>query len=125
MLPKNILVSTDYDYKYDIFTITKREKYNYNTSVELEPGLILDFDDDGVPASFEILDASKLFNIKNKQYLSNPKDVQMFIKITEQMISIEVKVVVMVHQKEKVSVFDFLAVNDIKIPSLNLELATA
>ncbi|MDR2830670.1 MAG: DUF2283 domain-containing protein, partial [Methanobrevibacter sp.] len=101
---KNILINADYDYKYDIFTITKKEKYDYKTSLELETGVILDIDENNNPVSLEILDASKVFNVRNKKNLVNFNDVNMSIKVTEQVISVEVKVSTMFHQKKEVNV---------------------
>jgi uncharacterized protein YuzE len=120
----SILINADYDYDCDIFTITKKEKYDYKTSLELEEGIILDFDTNNTPVSLEILDASKVFNIKEKQYLTNFKDVHMSIIINEDLINIEVKISTMIHQKTKVNVFDSKIINNINAPVMNSELAT-
>jgi hypothetical protein len=58
----------------------------------LKTDVILDFDENNVPVSLGMLNASKVFNVKDKKHLVNFKDVNMIIVATEQVISSEVKI---------------------------------
>ena len=60
----------DYDEFCDNLGIKIDEKFKYLESVEMEDGIILDFDVNNRPVSLEILDASKRLNIP-KESLNN------------------------------------------------------
>jgi uncharacterized protein YuzE len=56
-----------------------KDDYEYKESVELDERIILDFDKNDISVALEILDASKIFDVPDKQYLSNKESVNMSI----------------------------------------------
>ena len=52
-----------YDYTYDVLAIKVTRPFKYDKTVEMDEGVLLDFDVDSVPVSLEILDASKRLNV--------------------------------------------------------------
>ena len=52
-----------YDYSSDVLGVKVKNDFIYHETVELEDGVLLDFDKNDVPVSLEIMDASKRFNI--------------------------------------------------------------
>lgn len=55
-----------YDISSDILGIKVNRKFQYGETVEMDEGLLLDFDINNNPVSLEILDASKTFEISQK-----------------------------------------------------------
>jgi uncharacterized protein YuzE len=121
---KPIEIESMYDYHFDVFGIRVKDDYKYKESLELEEGIILDFDEDNFPVALEILDASKILKIPDKQYLNNRKSVKMNICITDEIISLEVEVGVIIHHKNDIKILDSSAINDIKAPAMKTELAS-
>ncbi|WP_409199605.1 DUF2283 domain-containing protein [Methanobrevibacter sp. DSM 116169] len=121
---QKIKVKSMYDYHFDILGIKVVNNYNYKESVELSEGIILDFDDNGVPVALEVLDASKVFGIQEKQYLSNRRQINMNIEITSTNISLDLKIIYQKHNNKKTSTVNYLTLNDINAPVMNEELAT-
>jgi len=70
---KTLEIESMYDYHSDVLGIKIADDYDYEESTELEEGIILDFDVNGIPVDLEILDASKVLNVPDKQYLFNRK----------------------------------------------------
>ena len=52
-----------YDYAYDVLAIKVTRPFKYDKTVEMDEGVLLDFDEQNVPVSLEILDASKRLNV--------------------------------------------------------------
>lgn len=48
-----------YDESADILGIKATRDFTYHETIELDEGLLLDFDEDNVPTALEIHDASK------------------------------------------------------------------
>ncbi len=113
-----------YDYHFDVFGIRVKDDYEYKESVELEEGIILDFDKNDVPVALEILDASKIFDVPDKQYLSNRGPVRMSICITDELISLEVEVKVVIHNSRDIKTMDSSAINNIHAPAMKKDLAS-
>ena len=55
-----------YDSSSDILGIKVNRDFTYDETVEMDDGLLLDFDVNNVPVSLEILDASKRLNLPKK-----------------------------------------------------------
>ena len=68
---KILQIESIYDRHFDVLGIRVVDDYTYNRSIELQEGIILDFDENNVPVALEILDASKLLKLPNKHYLTN------------------------------------------------------
>lgn len=118
---ENFEVDMDYDYPLDICTITVKNDYKFGRSLELEEGVILDFDENNVPVSIELLDISKRLGIKKSQIKSS--NVQMKIVCTEDILEVTIDFFYKVHEKEFNETFDSKIANNYNLPSM--ELATA
>ncbi len=118
---RNFEIDMDYDYPLDICTITVKDDFNFGRSLELEEGVILDFDDDNVPVSIELLDISKRLGIEKSQIDSST--VQLKITITEKFLEIIIDFCYKVHEKEFNQTFDSKIANNYNIPSMELAAA--
>lgn len=121
---KTLEIESMYDYHSDVLGIKIADDYDYEESIELEEGIILDFDVDGIPVALEILDASKVLNVPDKQYLFNIKKMYMKICISEKVIEVHFNVNVEIHSKREIMSFDSIAINDINAPIIVTELAS-
>ena len=72
MLNKKFNILTEYDMDYDLYSIVIDDEFKFNKSIEIEEGIILDFDENMFPFAIEIIDASRKLKI-NKQELNNAK----------------------------------------------------
>ena len=77
-----------YDYDLDIVNIRVKNEYIYSESVDLDIGILLDFDVNDFPVNLEILSASKRLNV-DKKLLINP-DGEVKIIIHSDLIELEV-----------------------------------
>ena len=71
-----------YDFSSDILGVKSNKNFQYFETVEMDDGLLLDFDADNVPVSLEILDASKRFNL-TRESLKNIIFFKMEVSIDE------------------------------------------
>jgi len=68
-----------YDYDLDIANIKVKKEYTYDESIDLEIGVLLDFDENKFPVNLEILSASNKLDVE-KDFLINPRgDVKILI----------------------------------------------
>jgi len=116
-------MTASYDYKYDILDLIIDENYEYQRSLELEYGVILDFDTQNRPVSLEMLDASKKLNL-NKNNLINP-NIHMSVIVDKESIKLEVEVFYQIHNQKQTQPFDLNIKNEYNIPSIQTELASA
>lgn len=49
MIKKEFKVNTEYDCPLDIYTITSADDFEFGRSLEIDDGVILDFDKDNIP----------------------------------------------------------------------------
>jgi len=108
----------------DILDIYRVKDYKYKTSLELEEGVILDIDKDNTPVSLEILDASEIFKIKNKDLLSNIQELDMRIEVTEEVIRVDVDLSFN-SPKERTSSLKSIILNSIKVPVMQTNLVSS
>ncbi len=118
---KNFELDMDYDNLLDICTITVRDDFKFGKSLELEDGVILDFDENNLPVSIELLDISERLGINKSQIESST--VQMKILITEIFLEVRIDFFYKVDEKESIQTFDSKIANNYNIPSM--ELASA
>ena len=88
MIKKQFKVNTDYDYSLDIYTITVDEEFEFGKSLEIDDGVILDFDNENIPISIEILDISKKLAIKKDDVKSSR--VSMRIICTPEILEVSI-----------------------------------
>ena len=123
MQSKYMKAVTKYYIDEDIFLIKTFDKYEYETSLELEEGVILDFDINNNPIALEILDASKIFKLKDKNLFNSIKKLEMNVEATEELI--RVKVEIEFNQKNKISSLKSYVLNTIKAPVMETEIVTS
>ena len=114
----------DYDYSGDSLFIYCVDSYEYDVSLELDNDVILDLDVDGKPVAFEFLNASKLFKL-NKNYLNDLKKINIQSPITEETITLNVKLTVPVHNKNQIFDINRVTSNIDNIPVMETELFNA
>ena len=99
-----------YDYSSDVLGVKVKNDFIYHETVELEDGVLLDFDKNDVPVSLEIMDASKRFNIP-KSSLNDYK-----------FITINVVIGVLIHNNENKQILESFTVNKYGIPNITADL---
>jgi len=122
---KSFAIETRYENYFDTLAIRVTEPYKYKESIELEEGIILDFDENNFPVALEVLDASKVLKIPKKQYLNEITCVHMNICISDELIKVKLTVEVEINQKETSMTVNSLAINNINAPVMDAFLATA
>ena len=75
----------NYDPECDCLFISRREKYEYEESIEMVGGVIMDFDTSLNPSAFEFLDASKIFKSNNED-LCDINRIKVHVSINEDLI---------------------------------------
>lgn len=76
-----------YDYSSDVLGVKVKNDFIYHETVELEDGVLLDFDKNDVPVSLEIMDASKRFNIP-KSSLNDLKFFNMTVVVDNNLLQL-------------------------------------
>lgn len=121
MIKKEFKVNTDYDQSLDVYTITVDEEFEFGKSLEIEDGVILDFDKNNIPISIEILDISKRLDIKKQEVASS--EIAMKIICDGELLEISIVFIYRVHDEEFEKTIDSKLINTFNIPQI--ELATA
>ena len=116
-------IESMYDYDFDVLGIRVTHDYDYRTSIEMEEGIILDFDINNVPVALEILDASKVFKVP-KSSLMNPYLIKMEVNINEKSIHLKTILELIIHHKKEDCPVESFTSNNTDIPSINRSLAT-
>lgn len=110
-----------YDYSSDILGIKVKRDFFYSETVEVEEGVLLDFDMDNLITALEILEASKKLNIP-KYSLKNIIFLKVKVSIDEEFIKLNVIFGLMINNIEEKSVFEPLSQNLSNFPSLEMEM---
>ena len=113
-----------YDSSSDDLGIKVTRDFRYDETVEMDDGILLDFDVDNVPVSLEILDASKRFGL-DKGSLKNIICLDVDICVDEKSISINATIGVLIDEIEKRQIFESHASNYANIPEIVAQLALA
>ncbi len=111
-----------YDSKADILGIKVNHDFSYEETVEMDDGLLLDFDINNVPVSLEVLDASKRFDL-SKESLNNIVCFKMDVCVDEKTISINAKIGVLINNVENEQFFKSHAINYGNFPNTSVQLA--
>lgn len=113
-----------YDDSSDILGIKVTQDFQYGETVEMDDGLLLDFDKNNVPVSLEILDASKRFNI-SKESLKSIVFLRMDVFVDDLSICLNVVMGVMIGNIENKQKIDSYASNYCNLPNMDVKLALA
>ncbi|MBQ7928794.1 MAG: DUF2283 domain-containing protein [Methanobrevibacter sp.] len=107
-----------YDDSSDTFGVKVTHGFQYGSTVEMDDGLLLDFDENNVPVSLEILDDSKRFNLP-KESLRDVVFIRMDVFVDD--VSICLKIVV--GTVENMQKIDSYATNYCNLPNMDVKLA--
>ena len=110
-----------YDYSSDVLGVKVKNDFIQHETVELEDGVLLDFDKNDVPVSLEIMDASKRFNIP-KSSLNDLKFFNMTVVVDNKFITINVVIGVLIHNNENKQILESFTVNKYGIPNITADL---
>ena len=105
---------TEYYPDKDILFIKVFDGYDYKISLELEEGIILDFDMYNNLIALEILYASEIFKLKDNDLLSHIKKLDMNVEATDKLIIVKVKIEFNVQSGS--SSLKSIVLNTIKVP---------
>lgn len=124
MVVKEFEIKEHYDPIADSLYIRIIDDYEYLESIDLGENVILDFDKNHVPVALEIVDASRKLNV-NPFSLKRIIEVTMQIRIKEETIKLHANLSVPVHNKQLKKPVDITAINDMDIPQIQTNFATA
>ena len=113
-----------YDSSCDVLVVKVKRDFTYAKTVEMDVGVLLDFDINNVPISLEILDASKIFKVP-KGSLNNPSSFNMNVFVNEDSIKIDVIMEVVIDYHHENTKLDSLVNNYANIPSMETTLSSA
>ena len=113
-----------YDFASDILGVKVKRNFIYQETVEMNEGLLLDFDQDNIPVSLEVHDASKRFNVP-KYSLKEPVFFNMDVNVNEKFIGMNVNIIFLIHNKEDCHIIEEYTSNKYNIPKIETELCTA
>lgn len=121
MIKNEFNINTDYDCSLDIYTITVDEEFEFGKSLEIDDGVILDFDKENIPISIEILDISKRLDIKKQEVQSST--VSLKIVCTPEILEISIAFFYQIQDEKFEKTIDSKLANTFDIPQM--EFATA
>ena len=110
-----------YDYDYDVLAIKVKRFFNYSRTIEIDEGILLDFDDKNIPVSLEILDASKILNLP-KSCLNDLLCFNIKVSVDNKSIGINGTFMAIIQNKQENSILDYFTSNYLHIPSIDAEL---
>lgn len=111
-----------YDSHADILGVKVNRRFHYNETVEMDEGLLLDFDVNNVPVSLEILDASKRFNLPRDSF-ENVVFFKMEVCVEEKSISLNAVVCVLLNDIESTQDIASFTSNINNLPNMDVKLA--
>ena len=114
----------NYDSSCDVLVVKVKRDFTYAKTVEMDEGVLLDFDINNVPISLEILDASKIFKVP-KGSLNNPSSFNMNVFVNEDSIKIDVRMSLLNEYHHENTKLDSLVNNYANIPSMETTLSSA
>ncbi len=113
----------NYDSSCDVLVVKVKRDFTYAKTVEMDEGVLLDFDINNVPISLEILDASKIFKVP-KGSLNNPSSFNMKVCVNEDSIKIDVRMRLLNEYHHENTKLDSLVNNYANIPSMETTLSS-
>ena len=113
-----------YDSSCDVLVVKVKRDFTYAKTVEMDVGVLLDFDINNLPISLEILDASKIFKVA-KGSLNNPSSFNMKVCVNEDSIKIDVRMSLLNEYHHENTKLDSLVNNYANIPSMETTLSSA
>ena len=112
-----------YDASFDILVVKVKRDFTYAKTVEMDVGVLLDFDINNLPIFLEILDASKIFKVP-KGSLNNPSSFNMKVCVNEDSIKIDVRMRLLNEYHHENTKLDSLVNNYANIPNMEATLSS-
>lgn len=112
-----------YDENADILGIKVKKNYVYHETIELDDGILLDFDENDIPVAFEIHDASKILNVP-KYSLNELVVFNMKVMVDSKSISVNAIFVVLIQNEENKQKLESFTSNNYNIPNMETNLIT-
>ncbi len=120
MITKTFNAENEYDYELDIYSIISSDNFEFGKSLEIEDGIILDFDKNDIPISIEILDISKRLKISKDDLMSSKANMK--VKCSKDILEVYITFFVKIQEKEVSQCIDSKIANNYNIPEM--EFAT-
>ena len=79
-----------YDWSLDLLNFSCVEPFKFKRSIEIDEGIFLDFDENGLPVALELIGASKILHVQSKRLIDS--DFKVHIQISKSLTKIEIKV---------------------------------
>jgi len=112
----------EYNEESDAIFIHDKKDYIYDSSIELENDIILDYDHEGNPVAIEILNPSKIFKIP-KNSLNDIVNFIAHVKVTEKLIQLELTFDVYLNNEKQSFCFDSFISNDVSLPDIEIKIS--
>lgn len=109
----------DYDFENDSLFFS-REGVKLESSIDLG-NVILDIGVDGLPVGFEILHASKMFNVP-KSVIQNFYSINADIFVTEKSIEVTITMTVLLRNRKTPKIAISQGTNDINLPPAEMAM---
>ena len=113
-----------YDETADILGIKVIRDFKYHETIELDEGLLLDFDENNLPTALEMLDASKRLDVPPKS-LNDIIFFNMKVIVDAKSISINAIFGILISKKENKRKLVSFTANKHNIPDIKTTLVTA
>ena len=113
-----------YDYLADSLFIYVVGSSDYEEAIEINNNTYLSLDEDSYPVALEILDASKVLHVK-KFNLKNIKSINLKTCINNKEIIVDCVLEVPIHNKNQIKSTNSVIVNNMNLPNITAEIATA
>ena len=120
---KNCKGFCEYCDESDALFIHDKKDYIYDSSIELDYGIILDYDHDGIPVAIELLNASKIFKIP-KDSLQTIDKLEVHVKVNEKSIHLELNFEVSLNNKKQNCSLDSLKYNNLSLPNTEVKISS-
>ena len=120
----SFVLEYSYDASFDILVVKVKRDFTYAKTVEMDVGVLLDFDINNLPVSLEILDASKIFKVPRVS-LNDPSSFNMNVCVNDDSIKIDVIMEVLIDYHHENTKLDSLVNNYENIPSIKTTLSSA
>lgn len=111
-----------YDYESDILSFFLAENFDYEFSQFINKAIVINYNQNNKPIGFEFLNASKSFKTK-KIFLKNIDFGEIELIISEKKVTLNIKLIIKVHNKPTPLPLNISGVNENQIPNIETKVA--
>jgi len=122
MIKKNQKLKYKYDTLADALSIYVVDGSRFEEAIELDSNIFLVIGEDNYPTALEILDASKVLDVK-KYSLKRINSIHLKMCIDNDKIIVECIFNFPIHSGEKIKSTNSTIINDMNLPNIETELA--